>query len=350
MHYRKTYKGILIAAMALFLVSCEQNSINSINEPKDSLVVTGKEELQYFPDAPGYYTNNNNSDSLIIQFELYAGNKPMITGKINNKNARFLIDNGKLFNEIWFYNGETDSLNLYYKTHEADSLIGIGEKEANPIYDGNPVNLSFTNVQFMDQPTLISPSESGYADFFPGINGQISSTLFKHFIVSFDFENLSIYLHKPEQFTPDKNQHAIKMQKRNNGSYCIPFELTTKTGETHKVLLDIDIGTVFPLYLISTNTNNIAITDKTEKQFVGMGGSGEIYGFKDTLAELKLGNYSFKNYPVIIAPIESNSDTNIVENGTFGIELMKNFTITFDYFNEILYLEPNKNFKGIDCK
>lgn len=297
--------------------------------------------------APGkYQILLKNGDPIQIPLNMYAGNKPMIIGKTNGKEVKFLIDNGKLFDEIWFYNGEVDSLGLYYKSHDADSLIGIGANSASAIFDGNNIEVDFKHVRFIKQPTLISPPESGYASFFPGINGQVSSMLFKHFIVKFDFENNIITLIEPEDFKSDEIHGAIKMHKRDNGSYCIPFELVTKTDDIYDILLDIDIGTVFPLYLISNERNKLPIPANATKQFLGMGASGELYGYSDTLKQLRFGNCILENYPTLTVKAESNYDTSIVESGTFGIELMRQFSVTFDYIHEMIYFEPNNSFKG----
>lgn len=298
-------------------------------------------------EAPGSYEIlKKDKEPIEIPFNMYAGNKPMIIGKMNGKDVKFLIDNGKLFDEIWFYNGEVDSLGLRYQSQDADSLIGIGENSASLIFEGNKIDVDFGQIQFNNQPTLISPSEAGYASFFPGINGQVSSMIFKHFIVKFDFENNLIQLIKPEAFKRDEKQHAVKMLKRENGSYCVPFELETKTESVHDILLDIDIGTVFPLYLISNDKNNFPIPSDAKKQYLGVGASGDLYGYSDTLKLLRFGNYELQKYPILVVKAESNADTNIVESGTFGIQLMRQFTVTFDYMNEILYCEPNKSFKG----
>ncbi len=321
----------LLLILLLILTSCNLN--RNTNNSSD---------LE-FTNAPGEYLLKNNSKEIEIPFEMYAGNKPMITGTINGKRVKLLIDNGKLFDEIWFYNGEVDSIALFFESQDADSLIGIGENSASQIFEGNQINVDFKQILFKNQPTLISPSAAGYADFFPGINGQVSSMLFKHFIVKFDFENNMLKLIEPKTFKKSKNQNAVKMHKRENGSYCLPFELHTKTGSVHKVLLDIDIGTVFPLYLISNHTNNIPIPSNVERKFLGVGASGDLYGYNDTLIELRFGDYVLKNYPTMIVKAATNADTSIVESGTFGIELMKQFNVTFDYFNEVLYFEPNSN-------
>jgi len=167
--------------------------------------------------------------------------------------------------------------------------------------------------------------------------------LFKHFIVEFNFDDFYLKLTKPDNFIIQDNFIPVKMHKRSNGSYCIPFELVMSSGSTHNVLLDIDIGTVFPLYLISNADNNIPISPNAKREFLGFAASGELYGFRDTLKELHLNDLVLTDYPAIIVQSDANTDTDIVESGTFGIQLMKQYNVTFDYFNEVMYFEFDKN-------
>ena len=329
---------MLLVVLLVSQISCDNQ------RKSDNLSNRGKETT--FSNAPGTYTIKSNPEDITIPFDMYAGNKPMILGKTNGREVKFLIDNGKLFDEIWFYNGEVDSIGLHFQSQDADSLIGIGQNDASLIFEGTPINVDFDKIAFNDQPTLISPVEEGYADFFPGINGQVSSMLFKHFVVRFDFENNLVSLIEPDKFRKSVNQQAIKMQKRANGSYCVPFEILLKTGSVYNLLLDIDLGTIFPLYIISNRENEFPIPSNGLKQFIGYGASGELFGYNDTIQELRFGDFVIENYPVLIVREDSNSNESVVESGTFGIQLMSQFNVTFDYFNEIIYFEPNNNFNG----
>ena len=60
-----------------FLASCNlnRNTDNSTSERND----------KKFANAPGEYLLKNNSKEIEIPLEMYAGNKPMITGNVNGK-------------------------------------------------------------------------------------------------------------------------------------------------------------------------------------------------------------------------------------------------------------------------
>lgn len=294
-------------------------------------------------EAPGSYELTSDKEAINIPFEFY-GMKLLIHGRMNGKNVKLLIDNGVLWDQVWFYNGEVDSINLRYKNDEKILLSGIGEDGGSVMLEGNNVDIDFGDIRFIDQPCLISPPEAGFNSYFPGINGQVSSLLFKHFVVKFDFDKNVIALTKPDKFRYTGKGQALPMHKNENGSYSIPFSLQMADLKTHKINLDIDLGTVSPLYLIENKKNSIRIPGNSEKKLLGYGASGAIYGFQGSIQAVNIGSYSLKNVPAEFVEEKANDDSTVVETGTFGLPLMKKFNITFDYFNRKMYFEPNKSF------
>ena len=298
--------------------------------------------INFFKDAPGQYEIKENKDVVSIPFEYYGGYKILIHGYINGKKVKLLIDNGKLWDQVWFYNGEVDSLNLRYKNNTQQKAEGLGEDGASTIIDGTDVDIIFGDVSFRNQPSLISTPDAGFQKMFPGINGQVSALFFKHFIVKFDFENSVIILMKPDKFIFSGKGQSITMQKRDNGSYCIPFTFLIADKLIENYLIDIDLGTIFPLHIFENKKMNINLPINAEKHILGYGASGKIIGYSDKINKVKIGNYSFDNVPTEF--VEESKNFSIIEAGTFGIPLMEKFNITFDYFNLKMYIEPNKNF------
>jgi hypothetical protein len=304
----------------------------------------GGTRVEPIAGAPGGFTIAGNRDAVEIPFELYGGTKPLIRGVMNGRPVAFLIDNGKLFDPVWFYDGEVDSIGVRYAGGKRDTLIGIGEDGSTEIGEGADVDIAFGDVRFTGQPTLISPRGAGFAAYFPGVNGQVSSLLFKHFVVTFDFERNVLVLARPEKFSRKGAGRGIPMREGANGSYCIPFSLRMAGGQPREVMLDIDIGTIFPLYLIESAGNGIRIPAGAPKSLIGYGASGAIYGYQGRIAAVGIGGYTLRDVPAEFVERDSNADSTVVEAGTFGLPLMRRFDVTFDYFNKVLYLEPNGSF------
>jgi len=183
---------------AIFLLSNCNNAENQNNKEDEKDTLLTKQDLNILT-PPGECKILSNKDAIIIPFEFFGMN-PLVHAKINGKNVKLLIDNGRLWDETWFYNGEVDSLNLQYTDKEAGFVTGAGEDGGSEIREGNKVDIAFEDIVFEKQPTLISVPEAGYDKFFPGVNGQISSMLFKHFVVKFDFDKNIIVLTKPENY------------------------------------------------------------------------------------------------------------------------------------------------------
>jgi predicted aspartyl protease len=78
------------------------------------------------------------------------------------------------------------------------------------------------------------------------------------------------------------------------------------------------------------------------KKHVANGASGPIYGYKSKVDYLQIGQFKLKDLETIITEDETGGDHT---NQTIGLPLLMHFNIAFDYFDNVLYLAPNKHFK-----
>jgi hypothetical protein len=318
----------MLTIIGIFISSC-QNSTT--------------EGILAIPGAPGKVLSENNDNVTEIPFELFGMN-PMIHAKMNGKDIKLLIDNGSLWDQIWFYNGEVDSIGLKYKNDIDGEVTGEGEDGGTVIREGLEIDLRLGDLSFMDQPTFISVPEAGYDQLFPGINGQISSMIFKHFIVQFDFDRMIISLIRPEAFTPSENSIAIPMTAVDYDSYCIPIKLGLTDGNNVSTQIMLDIGTIAPLYLRYNAKKGITIPENTEKEYYGHGASGAIYAYQGMVSRVDIGKYSLYNVPTVFEEEKPEQKGTNKDFGLLGLPVMMKFHITFDYFHNVLYLEPNKSF------
>lgn len=321
---------MLILVTGTFIFSCHNNNTDN---------------TLHIPGAPGKVLSENDKDVTEIPFELFGMN-PLIHAKMNGKDIKLLIDNGSLWDPIWFYNGEVDSIGLQYKNDNVGEVTGEGEDGGTVIKEGLEVDLQLGNLTFKDQPTLISVPEAGYEKLFPGINGQISSMIFKHYIVQFNFDKMIINLIKPETFSPSKNCIAIPMTAVEYDSYCIPIKLELADGNSVSTQIMLDIGTIAPLYLRCDVDKGISVPEKTEKELYGYGASGAIYAYKGTVSRIDIGKYSMYNIPTVFEEEKPEQKGTNKKFGLLGLPLMMKFHITFDYFHNVLYLEPNDLFSS----
>jgi hypothetical protein len=192
---------------------------------------------------------------------------------------------------------------------------------------------------FFEQPVLVSPEAAGFYKMFPGTDGQLCNTFFKHFIVEFDFVKNIIILHNPETFEYTGEGSTLDMKLNASGTHSVPFEFELKDGTIYKDRVDIDFGGIYELKIALNNSHNIQVPVGAEETS-SYGAQGRNSEYKAEIKSMKFGKYKFKN-PTAIFGDETTSRIHPENLGVIGLPLFMKFRIIFDYFNNTLYIEPN---------
>jgi len=292
-------------------------------------------------DGPGYYEiMNDTSDRIIIPFIFHNG-KPLMQVEINGKKATMMIDNGILWDQIWLF-GSPLVTELNLQPIDESSIGGAGEGDPTAAYTSENLTLKFDNIVFYEQPVLVSPPAAGFAKMFPGADGQLCNTFFKHFIVEFDFIKHQVILHKPGKFEYSGNGSILDMQLNQSGTHAIPFSFEMLDGKIYNDLVDIDFGGIYPLKIALNNKHNIQLPENVDVTY-GYGAQGKIPGYKGKIKSMTIGKYTFHS-PVAIFGDEKTSRIHPDNLGVIGLPLFMKFKIIFDYINNKIYIEPNDNF------
>jgi len=283
---------------------------------------------------------SNNVDSLKIPFTFHNG-KPVMELEINNKKAKLMIDNGVLWDQVWLF-GSSLVEELKLLPEKDFEIGGAGEGDPTQAFTAVDLTLKFKDILFFEQPVLVSPPVAGFAKMFPGVDGQLCNTFFKHFIVEFDFQHNIITLHKPETFSYNGTGSVVDMKENDNGSFSVPFSFTMHDGKTYSNRVDIDFGGIYPLKIALNNKHDIKIPFDAEET-ASYGAQGKSSEFKGKIQSMTLGKYTFENVTTIFG--DKNSSRIHPDNlGVIGLPLFMKFNIIFDYFDNHIYLDPNENF------
>jgi len=315
---RSKINDTLLFILAVFIVTCQNN------KPKQGV---------------GSYQIKGSADKVEIPFE-FNGMNLMVKAKMNGINIKLQIDNGIMWDELWFYgNDQTDSLGFIYDNDV--NITGAGEGEGIDSKTASCPDIEFDGMVFKNQPAIVSPPEQGFYKMFPGIAGQLCGMFFRNFITEFDFDRQMVVLHPGDKFDPSRFDCTLKMETDSSGSYSIPIEIgfNNKTTNTR---LYIDLGGVYPVSLVLNET--FRMNEGDEKKLLGYGASGPIYGFESRIDFIKVGMFEIQDVEAVFTEDETGGGhTNL----TVGLPLLMNFNLAFDYFNNILYLKENQHFKSI---
>lgn len=291
--------------------------------------------------GPGSYKILHNTNMpLRIPFKMH-NDKPLMKLTINGIKATLMIDNGILWDQVWLF-GSPLVEQLQLKPVEESELGGAGEGDPTQAFTSDNLTLQFEDIVFYEQPVLVSPPAAGFSKMFPGVDGQLCNTFFKHFIVEFDFEQNFIILHDPKHFKFESSGSIIDMRANESGTYSIPFTFTLLDGKVYTDSVDIDFGGVYPLKIALNNKHNIQLPADATPVF-SYGAQGKATEFSGKIKCMTVGNYTF-DYPITVFGDERTSRIHPDNLGVIGLPLFMKFNTIFDYFNTKLYLTPNENF------
>jgi len=291
--------------------------------------------------GPGYYELlNGATDPVTIPFTMHNG-KPLLEVEINGKPAKLMIDNGVLWDQVWLFGSPlVEALEL--KPEEEGTIEGAGDGDPTAAYTSENLTLEFEDIIFLEQPVIVSPKAAGFAGMFPGTDGQLCNTFFKHFIVEFDFVRNEVLLHDPKQFKYSRRGSVLDLQLDPSGTHSVPFSFEMNDGKTYEGRVDVDFGGIHALKIALNNRHQLPLPDNVNetRSFGAQGESHEYFGY---IRSMTIGPYTFQ-HPMAWFGDGKTSRIHPDNLGVIGLPLFMKFDITFDYLNNKIYLEPNAHF------
>ncbi|WP_460879288.1 aspartyl protease family protein [Pontibacter rugosus] len=291
-----------------------------------------------------YFTTSRKK--IVMPFKL-VHNLIIIPVKINNSSSlNFILDSGvqnTLITKLNF----TDSLSL----HDAKriKIRGLGEgHNIEAIYsEGN--RLTIPGIKGKNQAVYVLMEDVFNISTRMGmpVHGIIGYDIFKNFIVKINYHNKTLTLYRPD--------YKIK-KKRKSEEYVISIEDTKPylhgvikqhNGDSINVKLIVDTGASHSLSLYLPTDERLMLPPKVMEAYLGRGLSGDITGKIGRLNAFRLGKYELENLTV------SYPDTaairlalNIADrNGNLGSDILKRFTVIFDYPHNRMILQANSKYK-----
>lgn len=300
--------------------------------------------------APGlaqgsFFLSAGREDKTVVPFKL-VNNMMVIKAGVNGKELSFLVDTG--VNKTILFNVQvSDSLLL--KNVETLTLRGLGE--------GNSINAISSYGNLFSCNGIINPSLSLFmitdnlfdlsAKMGIDIHGIIGGDLFDDFVVKINYASRKLIFYDPDTHKYPKCKSCESFPLDFNGSKpFIDVYVTNHAGTEHKVKLLIDSGGGDSLWLFPYSDPNIIVPEKNFDDYLGKGLSGDIYGKRAKLKEIRIGSFMIfdanVSYPdsTSMVTMHSNKD----RNGTLGAGILKRFHVIMDYPGRRITLKKNNRF------
>lgn len=303
----------------------------------------------------------DNKNKVTIPFK-FINNLIIISIEVNGIPLNFLLDTG-VEESILFSLDETYEIS--FAQVEKVKIKGFGKKEA---FDGYLSTLNEVKVKryidknhslylVLDQDINIS-SNVGVP-----VNGIIGYHFFKNNLVKIDFESqkITIYKNQEKQLKKiSKTFNRVPIFLNNGKPYFTASLQFEKNPEELKAKLLIDTGNSDAVWLFKEKNTQIQVPEINLDDYLGRGFSGDVFGYRGRIPKFSINDLAF-NSPIIAFPnATETTQIDAIENrlGSVGSELMKRFTVYFDYQNNNMYLKKNSffndefnfNMSGIDLQ
>ncbi|HPR33489.1 MAG TPA: aspartyl protease family protein, partial [Prolixibacteraceae bacterium] len=304
-------------------------------------------EKLYTTPGPGFLFNNPKKKSISINFKNIS-NLIIIPVSINGSDTmNFILDTGvrdPIITELTL----VEELNLNYM--KPIELRGLGNELFTQAYQSGDNEISLPGLSARHQKINVIIDENFQISRILGmpVHGLIGLNLFKNYIVKVNYSAEQITLYKPHEFTykPRKNDIVLPIHFIRNKP-VIRSEVMSNGGKSIPVALLVDTGASDALWLSPNSDENITIPEQNIYSFLGMGLGGELFGHKGRIEALWIGGIPLET-PIVSYP-ESEYINNVIcqeqRNGSIGGEILRRYTVWFDYFNQRLILRPNGSFR-----
>lgn len=281
-----------------------------------------------------------------IPFKL-INNLVVIPVEVNGTSLTFLLDTG-VSSTIMFSVTEVDSLQLNNTT--SIKLRGLGEggsipalrSKNNILKIGKALDNNHTVYVIFDKSLNLS-TRMGIP-----IHGIVGYEFFKNLIVKTNYISKKLTFYKPRNFQPKKCKkcEVFDLTFQNNKAY-LNLDVTTSDFSKEITLL-IDSGSSDAIWIFDEKDFINTTSKKYFDDFLGQGLSGGIFGKRSKLTKISIGSFELKNVKVAFPDIESIENIKFFEerDGSLGGDILKRFTVIYDYPNKKISLKKNGYFKA----
>jgi hypothetical protein len=299
--------------------------------------------LSYF--CPKGFQFENGVNKISIPFKL-INNLVFIPIKVNGVELNFLLDTG--VDETILFSLEDKKEVRFFNT-ERILLKGLGSQEAVEGLKSTNNLLEFDEMKFRNHMLyiILDPEFNLSSHVGIPVNGIIGYQFFRNYLVEVNYSKKKVVVYRETEknrLKIEKSYKKIPISIEKSKPY-IQSTIVQDNKEIPVKLL-IDIGNSDALWLFQDRSELITVPTKNFEDFLGRGFSGDVKGRRALVNKFKMTDFEFNNPVVAFPDSVSIKNVNMVvdRKGSVGGEVMKRFTVVFDYKNNQMFLKKNGNY------
>ncbi len=199
--------------------------------------------------------------------------------------------------------------------------------------------VSLPGVSFHGQQVLVVRNTQRYEAWLA--DGIVGGTILNSCVVQIDHEKSVLNIYGSGSFDPAAAGEVFDVTF-SQGIPVVTAAVETGNGARSRVRLLVDTGADVPFSFHSSNGSGLQPPQGAPKSFIAEGITGEIFGRWSRMNAIHLGPFTMTDC-IVVYPTEGFEDVVVTlgQNGFFGLEAQRRFTLTFDYRRQRMYLKQN---------
>ena len=281
----------------------------------------------------------------VIPFQL-INNLIFVPLNINGADLTFLVDSG--VNETILFSLENKEIN--FNDIEKIKFSGLGEsKDIEGLRsDNNIVNIGKDYKDYTHTVFIILDESINFSSHVGiPVNGIIGYQFFKKHPVEIDYirKKITVFNDRKTFTNRRKRFQEFPISIEGNKPYITAGVEMTNRKTDSKLL--IDLGNSDAIWLFPKLIKDFVYNRPNIDDYLGQGFNGDIFGKRSRIHRLYLGDYIFEK-PLTAMPDEySIQNLRLVPDrkGSIGSDILRRFTVLFDYPEKKIYFRKNTHFK-----
>lgn len=286
-----------------------------------------------------------NVDKVEIPFKL-INNLIFIPIKVNGIELNFLLDSG--VDETLLFSMD-DKKEVSFFNVEKVTLRGLGSEASIEGLKSQNNTLEVPGLKSTGHLLYIILDQTFNLSSHMGIpvNGIIGYHFLKNNLVEINYEKKRITIYD------EGNKIRKKIEKKfqeipitiEKLKPYIRGSVIMDTSEIPVKLL-VDIGNSDAVWLFQNASELIKVPEKNFEDYLGKGFSGDIEGRRAQIRKFTMSKFEFQDPVVAFPDTISIRNVKMVQDraGSVGAEVLRRFTVAFDYPNRKMYLKKNGHF------
>jgi predicted aspartyl protease len=271
-----------------------------------------------------------------LSFDL-VDNRVFVDVSINGKGPyKFILDTGAIA-----VVSEALARDLKFKIDAGDEGSGVGEKT---VRSGRTHvrELRLGNVTRRDLDVGVLSLDDAPAVFgSKPVDGIIGLPVFERAVVTFDYVRHEVTLTRPEKFIASKDSTIVPFQRRGH----IPIIDGELDGIQARFAIDTGARSALLVYAPFADKNKLREQyHATIEGITGWGIGGPVRSLLARAQSFKLGSVEVRDIVIRLSTQRGGATTASDLGGLIGPDILKQFSVTFDYPHSRMFLSKNSNY------